>query len=168
MKHLKKVMCSLSLIFAFTFANAQNYNNGIGIRLGGVANGITFRHFMNANSAFEGLLGFSHNSFLITGLYERHIPINNAPGLQWFYGGGAHIGFFGYEGHYRTYKDHGHYYVVEEGENTAALGLDFILGLDYKFNNAPLNIGLDLKPFIDFHDGVYGYFDGAFSFRFVF
>lgn len=168
MTSLKKIFIPALLILVCTFAEAQSYNTGIGLRLGGVTNGITFKHFVNSNSAFEGLLGFGHKSFLITGLYERHIPISNAPGLQWFYGGGAHLGFFGYDGHYHTYKDHGHYYVVEEGDNTVALGLDFILGLDYKFNNAPINIGLDLKPFIDFHDGVYGYFDGAFSFRFVF
>ncbi|MEO5571404.1 MAG: hypothetical protein ABIT08_09475 [Bacteroidia bacterium] len=168
MKLSKKLIISAVLIFAYTLSSAQNYNTGIGIRLGGATSGITLKHFVNSNSALEGILGFSHKSLILTGLYERHLPINNAKGLQWFYGGGAHLGFFGYNGYYRSYKDHGHYYVVEEGENSVALGLDFILGLDYKFNNAPINIGLDIKPFIDFHDGVYGYWDGAFSFRFVF
>jgi hypothetical protein len=167
MKLFKNIFISILIILISNSANAQEYNTAIGLRLGGVANGITFKHFVNSNSAFEGLLGFGHKSLLITGLYEKYIPINNASGLQWFYGGGAHIGFFSYDGYYYSYKEHGHYYVVDENANSIALGLDFILGLDYKFKNAPINIGTDIKPFIDFHDGVYGYFDGAFSFRFV-
>ena len=148
---------------------SQDYNTGIGVRLGGVTSGLSVKHFVNSQGALEGILGFGYRSFLITGLYEQHQDINNAEGLRWFYGGGAHIGFFRYGGYYYAYK-HGHYiyYVDEPGMTNTVGGIDLIIGMEYKFNRAPLTIGLDLKPFIDFYDGVYGYWDGAFSFRFAF
>jgi hypothetical protein len=161
----------LSLIFLLSVnaAKAQNYNTGIGVRLGGVTSGLSIKHFVNSQGAIEGILGFGYHSFLITGLYEQHKDITNAPGLRWFYGGGAHIGFFRYDGYYYSYK-HGHYiyYVDEPGASAAVGGLDFILGMEYKFRGAPFTVGLDLKPFIDFYDGVYGYWDGALSLRFAF
>lgn len=59
-------------------------------------------------------------------------------------------------------------YVIREGDNTTLVGVDVILGLDYKFNNAPFNIGLDVKPFVDFYDGTTVLLDAALSLRFAF
>jgi hypothetical protein len=150
--------------------NAQSYHTGIGVRLGGLTSGLTVKHFVNpSGGALEGIASFGYRTFLITGLYEKHLPIQDAPGLMWYYGGGAHIGFFRYGGYYYVYRHGNSVYYVDGPDGTSAVGgLDFILGLDYKFPNAPFNIGLDMKPFVDFHDGVYGYFDGALSFRFAF
>ena len=159
------VLCMVSL----HALHAQDYNKGLGIRLGGHSSGFTFRGFTNENTALEGILSFGHKSFFITGLYEKFKPIENAEGLTWFYGGGVHIGFFKTGGTYYVYKNKGnHVYVVRDGESKLVPGVDFIIGMDYKFNNAPLNLGLDMKPFMDFIDGVEIYFDAALSFRFVF
>jgi len=165
----------LLIVFAFLFLSfhgvAQNYRTGIGFRLGGLASGITVKHFVNSSAAIEGIAGFAHHAFILTGLYEVHRNIPNAPGLQWFFGGGGHIGFFRYDGYYYVVHTHGnqYYYFADDPEGSHAIfGLDFILGLDYKFTNAPIDIALDIKPFVDFFDGAEGFFDGAFTFRFVF
>ena len=163
---MKRVLIGIMLL-AGLHAAAQDYHTGIGIRLGGLNTGITVKHFVNSQGAIEGILGFGHEHVLLTGLYEVHQPITNAPGLAWFYGGGAHLGFFNYGGYYRKYQGRV-YYVEYPGEHAAVFGIDGILGMEYKFNKAPLCIGMDIKPFIDIYDGVSGYFDGAFSFRFVF
>jgi hypothetical protein len=174
---LRKIAGVLLVLFlgASTGSFAQGYNTGIGVRLGGLTSGITVKHFTNSSGgALEGILGFGYRSFVITGLYEKHNAISTAPGLQWLYGVGAHVGFFRYGGYYYRvrYHDNGHghyvYYVDYPGESAAVFGVDFILGLDYKFNNAPFNIGLDMKPFFDFYNGPYAYFDGALSLRFAF
>ena len=137
--------------------------------MGGLTSGITYKHKFSNHNAFEGIATFGYRNALITGLYEVHRPIENANGLQWFYGGGGHIGVFANKGRYWIYKDHGkHVYVVEDGPSILVPGFDFILGLEYKFNNAPFTLGLDFKPFIDIRDGLYAYPDGALSFRFVF
>ena len=166
----KKVMKRYLIVCMFLgsiFASAQDYHTGIGVRFGGQTSGITVKHFVNSRAAIEGILSFGYKSFLITGLYEVHQPIPDAPGLNWFYGGGAHIGFFNYGGYYRKNRNQV-YYVEYPEDHAAVLGIDGIVGIEYKFNKAPLNLGLDVKPFFDFYSGVSGYFDGALSFRFVF
>src|SRR6185436_6040851 len=142
------ILAAAILFCTLTTANAQYYNTGIGVRLGGLTSGITVKHFVNSSAAIEGIASFGYRAFVLTGLYEKHNNIANANGLTWLYGGGAHLGFFRYGGYYYVYKYHGnHYYYVErEGDNAVIGGLDLILGMDYKFNNAPLNISLDLKP----------------------
>ena len=167
-----KLILIAALLCMFTQSTvAQDYKTGIGVRLGGLSSGLTVRGFVNPNSALEGIATFGRYHFVLTGLYEKFNPIQNAEGLKWFYGGGAHIGFFRYGSTYYYFTDHGHvvyYYATEPGETATVAGLDFIIGLDYKFHNAPINVGLDLKPFVDFFDGAVGYWDGAISFRFVF
>jgi hypothetical protein len=148
---------------------AQDYKTGLGVRLGGHTSGFSVRGSVGNGGALEGLIGWGHKSFLLTVLYEKFKPVGQAKGLYWFYGGGAHIGHFGRGGTYWIYKNNGNkIYVVEDGDSRWVPGIDFIIGLDYKFNGAPLNLGLDLKPFMDIIDGTELYFEGALSFRFVF
>jgi hypothetical protein len=124
-------------LFAKTASFAQEYKNAIGGRFG-VANGVTFKTFLNGNDALDLILSFRSNknssSFRLTGLYEVHAPINNAAGLKWFYGGGGSIGSF---------KD------KDTDKDDLAVSLDGVLGLDYKFNAVPINISLDWKPAIN-------------------
>jgi hypothetical protein len=151
--------------------NNYDYNTAIGVRFGGLTSGLTVKHFTNPTTALEGILSFGYRSFVVTGLYEKQYDIASAPGLDWLYGIGGHVGFFRYGGYYYwvAYTENGRVYYVSAPGNTAAVaGLDFILGLDYKFPNAPFNVGLDMKPFIDFYNGAYAFFDGALSVRFAF
>lgn len=151
--------------------DGQDYKTGIGVRLGGLTSGVTIKGFTNPTTALEGIMSFGYRSFVITGLYEKHKDVNSAPGLKGLYGAGAHLGFFRYGGYYYLvrYDRNGYvYYAGYPGNTATVFGIDFILGLDYKFRNAPFSVGLDVKPFVDFYNGPYGYFDGALSIRFAF
>src|SRR4051812_18578341 len=107
MKNTKRVIFLLVTALLFSLkGQSQNYHTGIGLRLGSTSSGITVKHFLNSDGALEGILGFSHRSFLITGLYEKHNSFPNAPGLQWFFGGGAHVGFYRYGYDYYYYYHH--------------------------------------------------------------
>ena len=167
----KSTLCLIiiSLMMASLKSYSQPYATGIGFRLGGISSGITVKHYLNTNSALEGILSFGRHSMLITGLYEKHQPFPDADGLSWYYGGGAHLGFvnsnYGYYDFY--YGSHGNHSNFNDGDATFSLGGDFILGLDYKFENAPINLAIDVKPFIDIIPGFYGYWEGAFTFRFT-
>jgi len=172
-KNMKKYSLHILTILFLSFASvtqAQDYHTALGVRLGGLTSGLTIRHFTNPGTALEGIVGVGHRAFILTGLYEKQRAFENAEGLSWFYGIGGHAGFFRYGGYYYYYHDHGNhgYYVVEEGATETVAGVDFILGLDYKIPNAPIDLGLDLKPFVDFWDGAEGYWDGALSIRFTF
>ena len=146
------------LFFGFVFqAGAQEYTNGIGFR-GGLFNGITFKHFTTDNMALEGILSSRWRGFQITGLVEHHKDINDVENLRWFYGYGAHIGF--YDGKYYPYGDELSY---------TNIGIDGIIGLEYVIPNAPVSLGIDWKPYFNLA-GYTGFTGdaGAISIRFLF
>lgn len=170
-KNTLRTILIVILFLSTSSSKAQPYETGIGFRLAGITSGISVKHYISSNSALEGILSFGRHAFLITGLYEKHQPFPNAEGLSWFFGGGAHVGFFSSEYRYYDfyYSSHGKIKYVEFEHSDAGtfLGGDFILGMEYKFKNAPVDLGLDVKPFIDLVPGLYGYWEGALSIRFT-
>jgi hypothetical protein len=161
------------LISIFT-ANAQSinsssYNTAIGLRFGGTS-GLTIKHFTNSSTAIEGIVSFWRHSVGITGLYEKHANAFGAAGLNWYYGGGAHV-FITNGDYYDDYYDrnwHPHYYRYEHGGFSG--GIDGIVGLEYKINPIPFAISFDLKPAIDITTGgnVYFYVDPGLGLKFTF
>lgn len=138
---------------------SSTYTRGIGGRFG-VANGITYKHFINDNHAIDGILNFQGNrSFTIVkllGLYEIHQPINfvDVEGLRWYYGFGGGLGSY-------RYKD--------TDESGMAWSFDGAIGLDYKIPAAPINLSLDWKPTMELTPESGVRFDGiGLSIRFVF
>ena len=169
-------------VFAFLLllvaqsAFSQDYKTGIGLR-GGWISGLTVKHFIKEGRALEGILspGYGwgrYGGFQVTGLYEIHKPAfakDDVEGLFWFYGGGAHFG-----GGY--HRDHWHYNNGAWGgyyheHNYVAFGIDFIFGIEYKIEEVPITLGLDVKPFFELvtdRDAHHGFWDSAFSIRYVF
>lgn len=128
---------------------AQDYKNAIGGRFGSY-NGVTFKTGLNKNAMLELIGNFRSsknvNYFQLTGLYEVYNPIGGAPGLNWYYGGGASVGSMKVKGF----------------DGDVYLGVNGVLGLDYKFKGAPINLSLDwiptlrLTPDTDFYSGDVG------------
>ena len=127
-------------ILAFAGVNGQSmgrtYKTALGVKVwdGG---GISFKTFTSANRAFEVIGYFNKDGTRVTGLYEIHGDISGAPGLKWYIGPGAHVGFYNYKGY--------------EGDK-AVIGIDGVLGLDYKVNGAPINFSIDWQPSFEFAD----------------
>lgn len=158
---MKKIILSFVLVFSFlTVSYAQDYRTGIGLR-GGFANGITLKHFVSESSAFEFLFASRWRGVEITALYEIHNRAFHQERLNWYYGIGAHVGFW--NGDY-TYK-----YWGERGVDYSVFGIDGILGIEYNFVEAPFNIGIDWKPAYNLvgHSGFW-YDGGALSVRYIF
>ncbi len=135
----KQIILIAVAVFFFSAAGAQSlgrtYKTALGVKLLDGA-GITLKHFINDRDALEGVGFFWSHGTRITGLYELHYDINGAPGLKWYVGPGAHLGF----------------YNTKFGNGSFA-GIDGVLGLDYKINNAPLNLSLDWQPSFEFGTG---------------
>ena len=116
---------------------SQTYKTALGIRLSSgaamVNNSISLKHFLNERSAIEALFSFG-DPLSLGALYEVHKPLSES-GIQWFYGGGAYIGFV------KTYDVNNKRTGTDP--NFGAMG---VIGLDYKFVNIPLNLSLDWKP----------------------
>lgn len=143
-------ICMLTMIYVSSGltkeAMAQsNYKTAIGVRAGGTS-GLTVKHFTSSSTALEGIVGIWPYGFSLTGLYEKHANAG-VSGLNWYYGGGAHIA--AHNGYYH-YRPHPVYYerrYYRSGD--VGLGVDGIVGLEYKIPPIPIAISLDLKPFIE-------------------
>ena len=130
---MKKVFLLAALVMSFSAASAQdgNYKTAVGVKF--YPGAITFKHFLRSDRAIEALGYFWDRGARFTALYEFHKDINDVPGLQWYVGPGAHIGF------YNKAKN-------AAGYGGVGIGLDGLIGLDYKINNAPINLSVDWQP----------------------
>lgn len=133
---MKKV---LGLLIAFICVSAagvqaQTYETAVGAKFyttSGSVGGINIKHSTTSNTALEGSLLFYSGGLGVEGLYELQGPINNAPGLMYFVGGGGLLGF-------------------GSGKNdNVNFALRLTGGLDYKFEEAPISVSLGLDPFFN-------------------
>ena len=156
---MKKTILVMIVIVITTGLFAMDYGTGVGVR-GGLSNGITVKHFINNKTAIEGLLSSRWGGLNITGLYEIHnAAAFDVPRLNWYYGVGAHIGFW-------SGKDVGW---ADDEKDYTVIGIDGIIGIEYNFEELPFNIGLDWKPAFNLTGNTEFWGDGgALSLRFVF
>jgi hypothetical protein len=149
-KALFLVLIATTVFTTATFAQAEgsSYTNAIGVKFWPGA--LSFKHFTTDNTALEGLLNFWDNGFRITGLYEFHGNIEAAPGLRWYVGPGAHIGWW----NGAIYHDH--YY----NSGSLMIGVDGVLGLEYKFEGAPIAVSADIQPYLEFNHPYLGIWGG--------
>ena len=132
MKLFKPAVFVFICLIGSQFLHAQDYRMALGIRLSNstptLNNSISGKYFVTNRSAIEGLISFG-SRFGLGGLLEIHNPLN-VEGLKWFYGVGAYVGF-------------------ESDPSQTFFGPTGVIGLDYKFPNAPVNLSLDWKPELD-------------------
>jgi hypothetical protein len=149
---MKTLFITALLMLSVNYLQAQalgrEYRTAIGVKIwdGG---GLSVKHFVNDKAALEGIAYFWDQGFRLTGLYEIHGDIGGAPGLKWYVGPGAHVGFY-------DNNDH------NDGQGSTYFGIDGVLGLDFKFNKAPINVSIDWQPVFEFGDGrgFYGNWGG--------
>jgi hypothetical protein len=157
---MKKILLALVILASFSLgASAQDYTTGIGVRTG-YYNGLTVKQFLGGKSAVEGIVTTRWQGFNVTVLYELHRwSAFDVDRLNWYYGVGGHIGFW--NGTYTTWGVSGTSYMV--------IGIDGILGIEYNFEEIPLNLSLDWKPAINLIGYSSFWVDGAaFSARYIF
>jgi hypothetical protein len=137
MKKITFVFLFASGICSFCNLSAQEYKTALGVRLSSSNamqnNSISIKQFISEKVAIEGLFTFG-DPLALGALVEMYKPLAPA-GLAYFYGAGGYISFIK-KVNVNTLK-------TTTDPNFGAQG---IIGLDYKFNNVPLNISLDWKP----------------------
>jgi hypothetical protein len=151
---MKRIFTTALMFLLFHAVQGQalgrEYRTAIGLKVWDGA-GLSIKHFTNDKAALEGIAYIWEKGFRITGLYEFHGDIGGAPGLKWYVGPGAHIGF------YDNDNDNNN-----EGAEDTYFGIDGVLGLDFKFNKVPINISIDWQPVFEFGEGrgFYGNWGG--------
>lgn len=153
----------LTIVFVITLAavsSAQDYRTGIGLRAGYPV-GLSVKHFVSSKTALEGILASQWRGFLVTGLFEAHKRLADVDNLNWYYGFGAHVGFWN--------SNTNRAYWMEPGASYTVIGIDGILGLEYSFEDIPINLSLDWKPAFNL-TGWTGFWGdgGALSIRYIF
>jgi len=158
---MKRILFVLGLAAVLSLsASAQQYNKAIGLR-GGLYNGITYKQALSSSSYLEGIASFRWGGFMVTGLYEIVKPLDaNTPALDWYYGFGAHVGFY----------DDTRNGPWDEGDfDGPMIGADGIIGIEYTFREVPINLSLDWKPAINLFGYDHFWNDNvAFSIRYTF
>ena len=136
MRKFRGLVLLLLLTVLFNRLSAQDYKFAMGIRFSTwsptISSSVSIKYFASERAAIEGLVSFG-NRFGIGALYEVHQIIGGTPNLNWFYGGGAYIGF---------------------QYNNVYTGPMGVVGIDYKFDNAPVNLSLDWKPELDISPAI--------------
>lgn len=140
---------------------AQNYESAIGAKLGyGLI--ASYKKFLNEKAAIDLFGGLRWGGLAAGAYYELHYDIASVDRLQWYWGGGASFTTW-------TYNSLG----INDGYYE--LGVSGVLGLDYSFDNIPLNLSVDWAPtFVVFdswdYTGTYNRFRsgyGAFTARYI-
>jgi hypothetical protein len=132
---MKKLLLTLFVIAVFgaVHTSAQTYDNAVGLRLGWGFGG-SIKHFFDDSKAVEGIVQFGGlytRYSQVTGLFQIHKPLDDvAPGLQWYFGGGGFVGLFS----------------GVSSANATRIGIAGNIGLDYAFDDIPLNVSLDWVP----------------------
>ena len=136
MKPTKFLVVAIMLLAISTNASAQaNYKTAVGVKF--YPGALSIKHFVSDKNAVEGLAYFFDRGLRVTGLYEIHSSIDDVPGLNWYVGPGVHVSSYN-----------------AKNSGGVGLGVDGVLGLDYKIQSAPINLSLDWQPSFEFGDRV--------------
>ncbi|MSP07223.1 MAG: hypothetical protein EXR15_01055 [Chitinophagaceae bacterium] len=148
---LTRFITTISFLLITYFANSQvsteqytsPYKKAIGIKLNPGA--ISYRSFYTRNKAVEGMGFISIDGFQLTILNEKYTPFANAENLTWY---------IGYGGHFNLWSER---YKLNNPTKSAgvAVGVDGMLGLDYKLKNTPINLSVDIQPAFNFVGASY-------------
>jgi hypothetical protein len=151
------------MFFSFLEVRAQqDYRTALGLRLNGGA-GISCRHFLTDKHSVEGILYTRWRGLNITGLYTVNTRVFTEPGFSFFIGGGAHMGFWD--------SSRNPWWDDNKNNNNSRLviGVDGQIGLEYVFEEIPLNLSIDWKPAFNII-GITNFWagDAALSVRYTF
>ncbi len=122
---------------------------------------VTYKTFLSDAGALEVYAGYRgwefYNWFSVNAAYQYHKPFPNVDNLRWYVGGGAGVYFWSYDNAF-----------ADANDNTS-FSLQGYLGLDYTFENAPVNLSVDWVPtiFLTGYGSGFGAGYGNFAVRYV-
>lgn len=118
------------MMFLFSsFIQAQDYKSAIGAKLGyGLI--ASYKTFLNEKAAVDIFGGIRWGGLAAGAYYLNHTPIKSVERLTWYWGFGGSFTTWDF-GVSDTYYE---------------IGVSGVLGLDYTFDEIPLNVSVDWAP----------------------
>ena len=149
-----KLILTIFILFISIWSFGQNYSTAIGIKSGypGFVT-LNAKHFIGTNTALDASLGRFTNEGGRGIFVMLNYEINSAleSGFSWYYGGGALIG------HTNNLEDRAFLHT----------GINGVLGIEYTFEDVPINCSLDTGPFIFFTPNVRFAWGGGLAIRYA-
>lgn len=151
---------------------AQYYEHSAGIRLGG-SYGLTYKKLFNEVDAVEFLFGGREDGLQLTTTYQFNKPLNLSRNETFvlYYGAGGHLGYEKYPTKTLNVQNPPFQEFYYEKRTYFSMGVDAIVGIEYRFLTAPITIGLDIKPYFSFIGFRYtrtDFWDTSLSVKYVF
>ena len=94
MKKLNPLLLVTAILLSSSSVFSQDYRTAIGLRAG-TTNGLTIKHFTKPKVAVEGIISSRWRGLGFTGLIEGHTRAFDVNRLNFYYGAGAHVYFWG-------------------------------------------------------------------------
>lgn len=139
---MKKMILAMAILFTMQVnaqnktANSKDYKTAVGLKFWeGV--GLNLKTFLNEKTALDITGFFWKEGTLLSANYEFHGDLNTEGNLKWYLGAGANVSFI-------------------KVDKSTVMGVQGVVGLDYKFKTLPLNVALDWQPTLRFKKG-FGY-----------
>jgi len=147
---MRKLYVLIVALFMYSLSYAQ-YDRSAGLRFGS-SWGVTFKKFVHEEEAFELLLSGRHDGLQLTGLYEFHSPLKwgLSDRLYLNYGMGGHFGFERNDYSRVFFLPGNQAEFIGRGRHLFAMGIDALVGIEYRWLAFPLTVGIDMKPYFDF------------------
>jgi hypothetical protein len=130
---MKKIPIIVFFCTLFFGATAQNktinsleYKTAVGVRLG-VGGGLNLKTFISEKNALDFSFFLGNGASRLVGLYQVHGDLSTEGNFKWYLGGGPSIMFV-------------------KNQSKSVLGINGVVGLDYKIKSLPLNVALDWQP----------------------
>lgn len=174
MKNTIQISLFFLLLGASFTLSAQDYQMALGARAGSPFS-ISYKHFLNERDAIEVVGGtwgysnrvydYSYRWYHVGAAYLVHKPLNvdwdGFESLKWYFGGGGSIYFW-------TWDDS--IYLENDRFSSTSFGIQGYIGLDYVFEDIPLNLSLDWSPsiFINGYNSGFGAGFGSLGIRYAF
>lgn len=143
---MRKIVTLALLLFpAVLFA--QHYTRDAGLRIGDFFTA-TYRQYQDDDQALEGMLNLGRRGMTVALLKEffQPLPGRGYDNLYFEYGFGAHVGFRSVN----RYQVLNRTYVLEENRVTPLIGVNGLIGLEYRFSEFPFVLGVDVKPYFEY------------------
>ncbi|MBM3418667.1 MAG: hypothetical protein FJY17_07090 [Bacteroidetes bacterium] len=126
---MRKIRLAILLFLAISSNSwSQQYKTAIGLK-GGYPSlgGINIKKILSSSTAAEFSIGGYVSGLAISGLFEIQKPLPEPNGLYWYLGVGPTVGSV---------------------NKSLLLSANGVLGIEYTFQDFPLNIALDTGPVI--------------------
>jgi hypothetical protein len=146
---------------------AQQYNKSAGLRFG-VSSGFEYRVYSDENDSYRFLLSTRDRGAQLHLIREFHQfeMFSFSDELAFIYGVGVHAGFTRWDVPYGS--QYSETYSTRTG---MVAGMDGVIGVEYNFTEAPISLGIEVKPFFEFLGQNFFYielFDFAFTVKYRF